>query len=35
MKSSRDVLVQTNKMEAAVIFYEKVLGFKVIERSEQ
>ena len=35
MKSSRDVLIQTKKMEAAAIFYEKVLGFKVIERSEQ
>ena len=35
MKSSRDVLIQTDKMDAAAIFYEKVLGFKVIERSEQ
>jgi predicted enzyme related to lactoylglutathione lyase len=35
MKSSRDVLIQTKKMESAVTFYEKVLGFKVIERSEQ
>ena len=35
MKSSRDVLIQTTKMDAAAIFYEKVLGFQVFERSEQ
>ena len=35
MKSSRDVLIQTNKMNAAATFYEKILGLKVIERSEQ
>lgn len=35
MKSSRDVLIQTNKMDAAAIFYEKVLGLQVIERSKQ
>ena len=35
MKSSRDVLIQTNKINAATSFYEKVLGLKVIERSEQ
>jgi len=35
MKSSRDVLIQTTKMDAAAIFYEKILGFQVFERSEQ
>ena len=35
MKSSRDILIQTNKMDAAVNFYENILGFKVFERSEQ
>lgn len=35
MKSSRDILLQTKKMDAAEKFYEKVLGFQVIERSEQ
>jgi catechol 2,3-dioxygenase-like lactoylglutathione lyase family enzyme len=35
MKSSRDVLIQTNKFDAAAKFYEEVLGFQVIERSEQ
>jgi len=35
MESSRDVLIQTKKMEAAATFYEKVLGLKVFERSEQ
>jgi catechol 2,3-dioxygenase-like lactoylglutathione lyase family enzyme len=35
MTSSRDVLIQTNKMDEATTFYEKVLGLKVIERSEQ
>ena len=35
MKSSRDVLIQTNKMDEAAIFYEKVLGFSVIQRDEQ
>jgi len=35
MKSSRDILIQTKKMDAAEKFYEKVLGFQVIERSEQ
>jgi catechol 2,3-dioxygenase-like lactoylglutathione lyase family enzyme len=35
MNSSRDVLIQTNKMGAAAAFYEKILGFKVIERNEQ
>ena len=35
MKSSRDVLIQTNQMDAAANFYEKVLEFKVIERSKQ
>jgi catechol 2,3-dioxygenase-like lactoylglutathione lyase family enzyme len=35
MRSSRDVLIQTKKMDAAAKFYEKVLGFQVIERSEQ
>jgi catechol 2,3-dioxygenase-like lactoylglutathione lyase family enzyme len=35
MKSSRDVLIQTKQMDTAANFYEKVLGFKVIERSEQ
>lgn len=35
MRSSRDVLIQTNDMEGAAHFYEKILGFKVFERSEQ
>jgi catechol 2,3-dioxygenase-like lactoylglutathione lyase family enzyme len=35
MTSSRDVLIQTNKMDEATTFYEKVLGLKVIERSKQ
>jgi catechol 2,3-dioxygenase-like lactoylglutathione lyase family enzyme len=35
MKSSRDVLIQTERMDAAAKFYENVLGLKVIERSEQ
>jgi catechol 2,3-dioxygenase-like lactoylglutathione lyase family enzyme len=35
MKSSRDVLIQTTKMDAAAIFYEKVLGFQVFERNDQ
>ena len=35
MKSSRDILIQTNKTDTAAKFYEKVLGFQVIERSEQ
>ena len=35
MKSSRDVLIQTTNIVAAAEFYEKVLGFQVIERSEQ
>ena len=35
MRSSRDVLIQTEKMEAAAAFYENVLGLKVFERSEQ
>jgi catechol 2,3-dioxygenase-like lactoylglutathione lyase family enzyme len=35
MKSSRDILIQTKKMDAAAKFYEKILGFQVIERSEQ
>ena len=34
MKSSRDVLIQTNKIKTAATFYETVLGLKVIERSE-
>ena len=35
MKSSRDVLIQTKNMNEAATFYEKILGLKVIERSEQ
>ena len=35
MKSSRDILIQTTKMDAAAIFYEKVLGFQVFERNDQ
>jgi catechol 2,3-dioxygenase-like lactoylglutathione lyase family enzyme len=35
MKSSRDVLIQTKNVDEAAAFYEKVLGLKVIERSEQ
>jgi catechol 2,3-dioxygenase-like lactoylglutathione lyase family enzyme len=35
MKSSRDVLIQTNNMSAAAAFYERILGLKIIERSEQ
>jgi catechol 2,3-dioxygenase-like lactoylglutathione lyase family enzyme len=35
MKSSRDVLIQTERMDAAATFYEKVLGLKVFERSER
>jgi len=35
MKSTRDVLIQTNKMDFAVNFYENILGFKVFERSEK
>jgi catechol 2,3-dioxygenase-like lactoylglutathione lyase family enzyme len=35
MKSSRDVLIQTNKIDAAAAFYEKILGLKVIKRSKQ
>jgi len=35
MKSTRDVLLQTEKMEAAAQFYEHILGFKVFERSDQ
>jgi catechol 2,3-dioxygenase-like lactoylglutathione lyase family enzyme len=35
MKSSRDILIQTDKLNDAAIFYTKVLGLKVIERSEQ
>jgi len=35
MKSSRDVLIQTERMDAAAKFYENVLGLKIIERSEQ
>jgi catechol 2,3-dioxygenase-like lactoylglutathione lyase family enzyme len=35
MKSSRDILIQTSKIDTAAKFYEKVLGFQVIERSEQ
>ena len=35
MKSSRDVLIQIKKIDTAAKFYKKVLGFQVIERSEQ
>ncbi len=35
MKSSRDVLIQTDKMDVASDFYENVLGFKVFERGEE
>lgn len=35
MKSSRDVLLQTEQMDAAANFYETVLGLKVIERSKK
>lgn len=35
MKSSLDVLIQTEQMDAAANFYEKVLGLKVIERGKQ
>jgi catechol 2,3-dioxygenase-like lactoylglutathione lyase family enzyme len=35
MRPSRDVLIQTDKMDLAANFYEKVLGLKVFERSEQ
>ena len=35
MKSTRDVLIQSNKIDAATKFYEKVLGFQIIEQSEQ
>jgi catechol 2,3-dioxygenase-like lactoylglutathione lyase family enzyme len=35
MKTSRDILIQTKKMATATKFYEQVLGFKVIERSDQ
>jgi predicted enzyme related to lactoylglutathione lyase len=35
MKSSRDVLIQTNNINAAATFYEKILGLKVIERTKQ
>jgi catechol 2,3-dioxygenase-like lactoylglutathione lyase family enzyme len=35
MNSSRDVLIQTNKMDEAALFYEKILGFNVIQRDEQ
>jgi catechol 2,3-dioxygenase-like lactoylglutathione lyase family enzyme len=35
MRSSRDVLIQTDKMDIAANFYEKILGLKVFERSKQ
>ena len=35
MQSGRDVLIQTNKMEEAAHFYEKILGFRVFERGNQ
>lgn len=35
MKSSRDVLIQTERMDAAAAFYENVLGLKIIEQSKQ
>jgi catechol 2,3-dioxygenase-like lactoylglutathione lyase family enzyme len=35
MKSSRDVLVQTENLDAAAIFYEKVLGLKIFQRTGQ
>jgi catechol 2,3-dioxygenase-like lactoylglutathione lyase family enzyme len=35
MKSSRDVLIQTKKMDAAARFYENILGFRIFERSER
>jgi catechol 2,3-dioxygenase-like lactoylglutathione lyase family enzyme len=34
MKSSRDVLIQTKKMDAAEKFYENVMGFKVFTRND-
>ena len=34
MKSSRDVLIQTDRMDVAANFYENVLGFKVFKRDE-
>jgi catechol 2,3-dioxygenase-like lactoylglutathione lyase family enzyme len=34
MKSSRDVLIQTKKMDVAANFYENVMGFKVFKRNE-
>jgi hypothetical protein len=34
MKSSRDVLIQTERMDAAATFYENVLGLRVFERGE-
>jgi len=35
MISSRDILIQTDKMDEAVHFYEKILGLKIVEQSEQ
>ena len=32
MKSSRDVLIQTNNMDEATIFYEKILGFSDLHK---
>ena len=35
MLSSRDVLIQTDMMDKAVDFYEKILGLKIIKQSKQ
>jgi len=35
MKSSRDVLIQTNNLGAAANFYETILGFRVFQRTDQ
>ena len=35
MTSSRDVLIQTDAMDAAVSFYERILGFRVFQRTDQ
>lgn len=35
MDSGRDVLIQTDQLDTASDFYEKVLGFSIVQRSEQ
>lgn len=35
MNSSRDVLIQSNKIDEAALFYEKILGFNFIKGDDQ